>query len=111
MVYLRETSTLTSTIYRPNDTDSFFLFFTDGAVLGRPFYGLANLAAGLGQTVWGVARSPVDRGHTLRAGALGMVYSLPELLLINVRKGTFEYGPQHAADVVATLAPPLVVQP
>ncbi len=106
-VYLRETNTLTSTLYRPNDTDSFFLFFTDDAVFPRPLYGLANFTAGLGQTVWGVVTSPFDRGRALRAGALGMAYSLPELLLINVRKGTFEHGPEHAADVPVKFVPAL----
>ncbi len=106
-VYLREANTLTSTLYRRNDTDSFFLFFTDDAVLARPLYGIANLATGLGQAVWGVAMGPFDRGRSLRAGALGMAYSLPELLLINVRKGTFEYGPEHVADVPAPLSPAL----
>jgi hypothetical protein len=104
-VYLREANTLTSTLYRPNDTDSFFLFFTDDAVLSRPLFGLANLAAGLGQALWGVAKSPFDRGRALRAGALGMAYSLPELFLVNVRKGTFEYGPEHVADIPPMLEP------
>ena len=106
-VYLRESNTLTSTLYRRNETDSFFLFFTDDAVLARPLYGIANIAAGLGQAVWGVAAGPFDRGRSLRAGALGMAYSLPELLLVNIRKGTFEYGPEHVADVPAPLSPAL----
>ena len=45
-VYLRESNTLSSTIYRRNGRDSFFLFFTDDALPVRPIYGALNVAAG-----------------------------------------------------------------
>jgi hypothetical protein len=91
-VHLREASTLTSSVYRRNPRDSFFLFFTRDAWLPRPVYGLANLLAGVGQTAVGLARLPFDRGEALLAGAKGVAFSFPELAFISLRKGTLEYA-------------------
>src|SRR5262245_10609770 len=49
-VYLRESNTLTSTLYVPHPEDSAFLFFTDDALPVRPLLGAANLVTGLGVT-------------------------------------------------------------
>jgi hypothetical protein len=92
-VYLRESNTLSSTIYRRNSRDSFFLFFTDDSLPVRPLYGALNLVAGAGEMAFGVLRAPLDRGRTLWSGLKGMVFSLPELAFVNLRKGTLEYGP------------------
>jgi hypothetical protein len=92
-VYLRESNTLTSTIYRRNRRDSFFLFFTDDALPVRPLYGALNVAAGAGEMAFGLLRAPLDRGRTLWSGIKGVVFSLPELAFVNLRKGTLEYGP------------------
>jgi hypothetical protein len=92
-VYLRESNTLSSTIYRRNDRDSFFLFFTDDALPLRPLYGALNVVAGAGQMAFGLLRAPVDRGRTLWSGLKGVAFSLPELAFVNLRKGTLEYGP------------------
>ncbi len=93
VVALRESNTLSSSIYRRNPRDSFFLFFTDGAVWPRPLLGAANLLAGVGETAWGLLRLPVDGGRRLASGAEGLLFSLPELLFVNLRKGSMEYGP------------------
>jgi hypothetical protein len=92
-VHLRESNTLTSSVYRPNDHDSLFLFFTDDAVLPRPIYGAVNLAAGVVEAATGLLRLPFDRGRALVAGARGVAFSLPELVFVNLRKGTLQYGP------------------
>lgn len=111
-VYFRESSRLTSTVYRANDADAFFLFFTDDSVPMRPLYGLANVAAGTGQALWGTLRAPFDRGATLRAGMAGIAFSLPELVWVNLRKGTFEYGHDHVDRLTPTLqAPPTRLAP
>jgi len=91
-VYLRESNTLSSTIYRRNGRDSFFLFFTDDALAPRPIYGVLNMVAGAGEMALGVFRGPIDGGSTAWSGFKGMVFSLPELAFINLRKGTMEYG-------------------
>ena len=91
-VYLRETSTLTSTVYRRNPDDPLFLFFTDEMVWTRPVFGALNLLAGIGQTLTGLLTWPVDGGHALRSGPLGALYSLPELAFFNIRKGSLDYG-------------------
>jgi hypothetical protein len=96
-VHLREASTLTSTVYRPNPRDSFFRFFTRDAWWPRPVYGAANLLAGLGQTALGLVRLPFDRGESLLAGAKGVAFSVPELAFVNIRKGTLEYARSDAA--------------
>jgi hypothetical protein len=92
-VYLRESNTLSSTIYRRNGRDSFFLFFTDDALPARPLYGALNVVAGAGEMAFGLLRAPLDRGRTLWSGFKGVAFSLPELAFVNLRKGTLEYGP------------------
>jgi hypothetical protein len=89
-VRLRESNTLTSTIYRYSPDDSLFLFFTDDALAVRPVLGAANLAVGIGGSVAGLVALPVDRGATLLAGLRGVLYSVPELVFANIRKGTFD---------------------
>lgn len=101
LVYLRESNTLTSTIYRYNSEDSVFVFFTDDTVLARPVYGLVNLLAGVAATVAGIPYAPFDHGRLLVAGARGAFWSLPELFFLSFRKGSFftvpdtsEIGPE-----------------
>jgi hypothetical protein len=91
-VSLRESNTLTSTIYRRNPSDSAFLFFTDDRVALRPLLGAVNLAVGLGTSLAGVFTLPGDGGRMLRAGLKGVLWSVPELVFQNVRKGSFEYA-------------------
>ncbi len=95
-VYLRECNILTSTIYRRGGRERNFLFFTDDAGLLRPLFGTANLFWSLADAAWGLASSPCDRGRRLAEGISGAVFSLPELLFINLRKGSF-VGPAAAA--------------
>jgi hypothetical protein len=90
-VFLRESNTLTSTLYERQPGDSYFLFFTDDAVAARPLFGVANVLTGVGATMAGVITWPVDGGKTLWAGLKGVVFSLPELFFFNIRKGSFEH--------------------
>jgi hypothetical protein len=90
-VFLRESNTVTSAIYRRNADDSIFVFFTDDAVIARPILGAVNLAVGLAASAVGLVTLPVDSGATLWAGLRGAVFSLPELFFQNIRKGTFAY--------------------
>lgn len=90
-VFLRESNTVTSTIYRRNPRDSFFLFFTDDTIAPRPLFGAANLLVGIGATAVGLLTLPVDRGGILLRGVRGALFSLPELFFQNIRKGSFEY--------------------
>ncbi|MBI1815391.1 MAG: hypothetical protein HYR72_10465 [Deltaproteobacteria bacterium] len=106
-VYLRESTTLTSTVYRQRPEDSIFLFFTDDAVATRPIFGALNLATGVAASVAGVVMAPFDHGHTLGAGLRGVLFSLPELAFFNVRKGSFDYVRREyrpALDEPATVA-------
>jgi hypothetical protein len=94
-VYLRESNTLTSTLYRRVPDDSAFLFFTDDAVAARPVLGALNLIAGIGAAAAGLAMLPVDRGELLTSGLKGALFSLPELAFFNIRKGSFpDLGPR-----------------
>ena len=88
-VRLRESNTLTSTVYRRSRDDSAFLFFTDDVLLLRPLLGAANL--GVGASLLGVVRAPLDRGAALRDGLRGVLWSVPELFFVNVRKGSFDW--------------------
>jgi hypothetical protein len=102
-VYLRESNTLTSTIYRRNDVEPFFLFFTEDALPLRPVYGALNFAAAIGEMALGVLRAPWDRGRMFTSGLKGATFSLPELFFVNLRKGILEYAP---GDTPRTLRRP-----
>jgi hypothetical protein len=104
--YLRESNTVTSTIYRRTDDDPLFLFFTDDVLAPRPLYGAANLAAGVAETLWGVVESPFDGGRRLRAGLTGAAFSLPELVFVSLRKGTMRYARGAAPGEPVRLRPP-----
>ena len=97
-VYLRESNTLTSTLYVPHPEDSAFLFFTDDALPVRPLLGAANFVTGLGVTAAGLLTVAADHGARLRAGLRGMLFSLPELVFFNIRKGSLLYAPRPAPD-------------
>jgi hypothetical protein len=106
LVRLRESNTLTSTVYRRSGDDSTFLFFTDDAPLLRPVLGAVNLTVGVGASALGVVHAPVDRGTALQAGLLGVLWSLPELVFVNVRKGSFDHVPRHDLPHDGPAAPP-----
>ena len=89
VVLARESNTLTSTLYEPPPDDSAFLFFTDDAVAARPLLGAINVMAGLGVAAAGIATLPVDGGARLTSGLRGALFSLPELVFFNIRKGSF----------------------
>jgi hypothetical protein len=94
-VYLRESNTLSSTLYRRNPADSAFLFFTDDVVPPiRPLLGAVNIVAGLGVSAAGLFALPVDGGDLLRTGLKGVLFSLPELVFFNIRKGSLLFAPR-----------------
>lgn len=95
VVRLRESNVLTSTVYRPSRDDSTFLFFTDDVLLLRPLFGAANLGVGVGASVVGLLQTPLDRGAALEAGLRGVLWSLPELVFLNVRKGSYDHVARH----------------
>jgi hypothetical protein len=92
-VALREASPLTARAYERGARDSFFLFFTDGAVLARPLLGAFNTAAAAGETAFGLLRAPWDGGRMLLRGLQGTAMSLPELAFVSLRKGTNDWVP------------------
>jgi hypothetical protein len=94
-VFLRESNVVTSTVYRVQPRDSIFLLFTDDLVAPRPLFGAVNLVTGLAASAVGLPMLPVDRGETLWAGLRGVIFSLPELVFQNIRKGSFEPGQQR----------------
>jgi len=108
-VFLRESNVVTSTLYRVQPHDSIFLFFTDDLVAPRPLFGAVNVLTGLAASAVGLTTWPVDGGETLWAGLRGALFSLPELVFHNIRKGSFEPPLQReqgllgldAADVLA----------
>ena len=103
-VALRESNTLTSTVYHPGPRDSAFLFFTDDAGPLRPVLGAANLLVALADGILGLATWPVDDGTRLRAGLRGALFSLPELTFVNLRKGSMAYVDAATRSPPATTA-------
>jgi hypothetical protein len=88
-VWAREGNTLTSTIYRPRLGDSAFLMFTEHAFWTRPLLGTLNFGYALATTSAGLITAPTDQASLLKEGLFGMLFSIPELGLWNIRKGTF----------------------
>ncbi|MDD5461075.1 MAG: hypothetical protein PHG00_05525 [Methylococcales bacterium] len=95
MTAMRESNTLTSTLYTYNPNDAFFIFFTDDNLALRPLFGLFNTVAGMGQTAVGLFSWPFDSGKNLESGATGILMSLPELFFFNMRKGSYKYLSYH----------------
>ncbi len=92
-VFLRESNAFSSSLYKINLADSFFVFFTDETLLLRPLYGAVNTVAGLSQSIFGLFSLPFDSGQRLKLGVRGLLMSLPELVFFNMRKGSFKYLP------------------
>lgn len=90
--WLRESNTLSSTLYTPRTGDTPFLFFTDDIPLLRPVLGTTNFLWGAASSIGGVLVLPIDNGERLRQGLRGMFYSLPELIFGNIRKGTYGFA-------------------
>jgi hypothetical protein len=86
----RESTAYTSSSYAPLLRDSAFFLFTDDVFWRRPAYGGVNLLFELGYTGYGLLALPFDGGARAKAGLEGMVWSMPELFFMNVRKGTFD---------------------
>jgi hypothetical protein len=89
---LRESIAYTASTYDPLLRDGAFLLFTDDVYWRRPAYGFANLAFGLGYAGYGLLAAPFDHGARVEAGLTGMLWSLPELVLMNVRKGSYDWA-------------------
>ncbi|TGK00328.1 hypothetical protein EHQ53_04350 [Leptospira langatensis] len=96
-IYFREANTLTSSVYRSNEDDPSFLFFTDDLFLLRPVYGVLNLGWGLGNSVLGIFTLPFDKGKRIQNGLQSAFFSLPELVFFNIRKGSFPNAPAPKA--------------
>ncbi len=67
--------------------------------LTLPAVGEDDLARRLAETraAAGIPLLPFDRGETLRSGLRGVLFSLPELAFVNLRKGSFDYVPRAEA--------------
>ena len=87
LVALRESNAFTARTHRAGDLEGFFVFFTDTQVPLRPLLGAVNVGAGLLRSALGLVALPLDRGRGLRSGLSGVVFSLPELVFQNIRKG------------------------
>jgi len=85
----QEDFTPSSTIYKRNENDHYFLFFTDDTFYLRPIYGIFNLGTGLTQTLFGIPMVVLDKGDNLKKGLDGIFFSMPELIFFNIRKGSF----------------------
>jgi hypothetical protein len=87
-VRLREETAPASTLVPFDPREEIFLFFSTGAVAVRPLLGLSNVLFGLGGIAGGLLAAPFDGATLLRAAGRGVLYSAPELVFINIRKGT-----------------------
>lgn len=106
IVFLRESNTITSTIYQPTSDDSPFLFFTDDVFILRPPFGAFNLLVGAGSTLLGLAEMPFSGSQRLLSGLRGIMFSLPELFFINLRKGSIPYVEQNIEQQQSKQAEP-----
>ncbi len=92
LVWLRESNTLSSTLYESRSKDTPFLFFTDDSLLLRPLLGALNVGYAALYGVAGIVRLPFDNGVSFNQAARGAFYSLPELAFGNIRKGSYSTG-------------------
>ena len=86
---IKESNTITGTLYTPRNADGVFLFFTDENVWNRPLLGAVNLSTAMGGMGIGLLGWPFDEGALFMAGARGVLFSLPELAFWNIRKGSY----------------------
>jgi len=93
LVALRESNVLTARTHRAADPEGFFVFYTDTQVPLRPLFGAVNVGAGLLRSVFGLVALPLDGGRGLRSGLSSVLFSLPELVFQNIRKGYNDYVP------------------
>ncbi len=105
-VKLRESNTFTSRAYEGSFRDAPFVFFTEGPVLLRPLQGVVNLGYGLAHAGLGALTLPLDRGRRLLAGLEGALYSVPELVGVNIRKGRYDLPPLALAQETQQAARP-----
>jgi hypothetical protein len=89
LVWLRESNTLSSTLYEPRRRDTPFLFFTDDSLFLRPFQGICNFGYAALHSIAGIFTLPFDGGEHLHQAGRGMFYSLPEITFNNIRKGSY----------------------
>ena len=59
----------------------------------RSVFGAVNLGAGLLRSLLGLVALPLDGGRGLRSGLSSVLFSLPELAFLNIRKGYNDYVP------------------
>jgi len=84
---LRESNTVTSRLHQRGTSDV-FLFFTDDVPMLRPVLGVTNILVGTGAAAAGLMTLPFDRGELAVGGLRGVLFSLPELAFVNIRKGS-----------------------
>ncbi len=92
-VALRESNAFTARTHCAGDREGFFVFFTDTQVPLRPLLGAVNVGAGLLRSAVGLVALPFDGGRGLHSGLSGVLFSLPELVFQNIRKGYNDYVP------------------
>lgn len=97
-VWLRESNTLSSTIYQSRSKDTPFLFFTDDSLFLRPVQGVFNILYAALHGVAGVINLPFDGGDSFNQAARGVFYSLPELVFGNIRKGSYPIGEKNMVN-------------
>ena len=98
LVWLRESNTLTATLYERRSKDTPFLFFTDDSLLLRPIQGILNLGYAALHGAAGLVTLPFDGGDRLHQAARGIFYSLPELAFGNIRKGSYSTAESEAVS-------------
>lgn len=97
LVWLRESNTLTATLYEPRSKDTPFLFFTDDSLLLRPIQGVLNVGYAALHGAAGLVTFPFDGGDRLHQAGRGIFYSLPELAFGNIRKGSYSMAESEPA--------------
>lgn len=91
---IRESNVFSARSYASGRFDEPFVFFTAEHVATRPMFGAINLAVGVSAIAAGVLALPFDGGAVLAGGVDAALFSLPELVFGNVRKGSYAILPQ-----------------
>lgn len=98
LVFWRENFLPTSSLYNHDRPFPGYVFFTDETIWLRPLFGVVNLTSGLSKTLYELPFTPIQGSSDFQTGLKAMLFSFPELVFFNIRKGYFYHIPKSQEE-------------